>query len=465
MKKLAVFAFIFPVASFAQNVGINITTPLVPLHIRSSDATGVRIDAATPSLNFYDGTTHFGYLRYSPGTSTFDIATPFLSNRSIVVAPNQLPLAYFTSNGSAARVGIGIAPAIGKLDISHNSSNTSPHLTLIEEASDYARIRFQNNTNPFFWTIEARNNASIDQDRVRFVNSSTGELMTITGPGSVGIGTIPTATTRFAVTSGTNTQFGSVFSSSNGADNSVILSTAQTAGSGFFATGVSVSQVATEGRGIGINSTAGYIAGNFISRNTFGGAGNYGVFSTTETDGNAWAVYGHADNVGSTIGGVHIGVYGSAEGGTTNWAFYGTGNAFLSGGTWQASDEMLKTGIQPLQNATDKLLRLNPKSYRFRSGSNLNLPQEMQFGFLASDVEQVFPDLVKQVKHVQPGTMPGQPEQSMLFKAVNYTGLLPVVVQVIKEQSAKIDLLVEENGQLKTLLQELNNRIDKLERK
>ena len=92
----------------------------------------------------------------------------------------------------------------------------------------------------------------------------------------------------------------------------------------------------------------------------------------------------------------------------------------------------------------------------------MNLPLGQQYGFVAQDMEQIFPQLVKQA--VQPAEYENGDKNSkklsdeVSFKAVNYTGLIPILTKAVQEQQ----LLIEK--QQKTI-DDLLKRVEKLEQK
>ncbi|MEM6801444.1 MAG: tail fiber domain-containing protein [Bacteroidota bacterium] len=92
--------------------------------------------------------------------------------------------AYYTSGD----VGIGTSNIDAKTEIFHNSSLSDPHLLLHENANDYARINFQNNNGSNYWSIASYIASNVRNDRLNFWNGTTGDVMTITGDGEVGIG-------------------------------------------------------------------------------------------------------------------------------------------------------------------------------------------------------------------------------------------------------------------------------------
>lgn len=67
-----------------------------------------------------------------------------------------------------------------------------------------------------------------------------------------------------------------------------------------------------------------------------------------------------------------------------------------SAGDWLAnSDARLKKDIQPLQGALQKLLQLNGITYQWNdTKTGTERPKEIQMGFTAQNIQQVFPQLV-----------------------------------------------------------------------
>jgi hypothetical protein len=102
------------------------------------------------------------------------------------------------------------------------------------------------------------------------------------------------------------------------------------------------------------------------------------------------------------------------------------------------SDKSLKTNIQPLQPALADVLELRPVTYRFQDAS----PEtENSFGFIAQEVEPLFPDFVIEKDGI---------------KALKYSNFTVIAIKAIQEQQAFI-----ENQQ--ELIRSLEKRIQKLE--
>ncbi|MDW3645705.1 MAG: tail fiber domain-containing protein [Bacteroidia bacterium] len=92
--------------------------------------------------------------------------------------------AYYNSGD----VGIGTTDPEGSFEVRQNSSLSDPHILLHENGNDYARMRFQNNNGSNYWSIAAYIASNNRNDRLNFWNGTSGDVMTITGDGEVGIG-------------------------------------------------------------------------------------------------------------------------------------------------------------------------------------------------------------------------------------------------------------------------------------
>jgi hypothetical protein len=170
------------------------------------------------------------------------------------------------------------------------------------------------------------------------------------------------------------------------------------------------------------------------------GATNYGVYGTASAGANNYAIYG---DVGGT---------------TTQWAGYFNGAVF-STTAYTPSDSNLKTNVQDLTDGLAIINQLSPKTFEFKTqqqlNSNINLPTGNHACVISQDLEQVFPDLVTSV--TQPAKFDDAGNQiypSLTFKGVNYTELIPYLIQAIKQQQAQIDALTSPiapggNGQQK----------------
>jgi hypothetical protein len=115
----------------------------------------------------------------------------------------------------------------------------------------------------------------------------------------------------------------------------------------------------------------------------------------------------------------------------------GDGNATLMGVLTENSDARLKKDIHPISGALSKLVQLSGYTYFWKAS---NRDSTLQTGVLAQEVEKVLPELVK------------KDDKGIL--SVNYSGLIPVLIQSVKEQKEMIDSQADE---LKSLKEQVAN--------
>ena len=142
------------------------------------------------------------------------------------------------------------------------------------------------------------------------------------------------------------------------------------------------------------------------------------------------AVNGTALDAEGTGTGFTWGLFAVAP--ATGYAGYFSGSIYCTG-SYLPSDERLKENIQPMQNALEKVMKLDVRTYTFKQEfARMNLPTSRQYGFTAQNLEGVFPELVK----LNPAKGREQPVE---FKAVNYTGMIPVLTEAIQEQQKLLE--------------------------
>src|SRR5215218_1663378 len=86
-------------------------------------------------------------------------------------------------------------------------------------------------------------------------------------------------------------------------------------------------------------------------------------------------------------------------GSSTNYAGVFNGNVYAYG-VFQSSDKNLKQNVQEFEDAMSLINKLKPRNYEFKSDEKLaalHLPKGLHYGLMAQDVEEVLPNLVKEV--------------------------------------------------------------------
>jgi hypothetical protein len=134
-------------------------------------------------------------------------------------------------------------------------------------------------------------------------------------------------------------------------------------------------------------------------------------------------------------------------------------NIDYSGSYHQTSDRRFKKDIASLdqKDMLQKLLSLKPSNYHFIN-QNTNTPKS--YGFIAQDVEQVFPEFVNTIQ-----------DKKMLA----YSSFIPVIVAAMQEQQQEIETLKTqnpiapsvqtENNDLKSQVSTLTDMVKQLQQK
>jgi hypothetical protein len=117
------------------------------------------------------------------------------------------------------------------------------------------------------------------------------------------------------------------------------------------------------------------------------------------------------------------------------------GNALLQGTLTQLSDARLKTNIQRINDPLEKITRLNGYTYNW---VDPGAESSLQTGVLAQEVQKVCPELVKTNSN---GTL-----------SVNYIGLIPVLIESIKELNKKNEEQQKQIDELKKTVKAISNR-------
>lgn len=207
----------------------------------------------------------------------------------------------------------------------------------------------------------------------------------------------------------------------------------------------------TAGRNFGYNALVNGEAGS-----------NFGFFA--DVKGSANERYGVLAS-SSGEGSINYGVFGSARDASTNFGIYGavpnTGGfsnnsgdfaGFFDGdigttsvGLFVPSDERLKENVSEIEFASDNLMKLKPKMYEYIRSDKINLSQGRQFGFIAQEIEEIFPELIKEVRK------PVLDENNEVieyieYKSVNYLGLIAILTASIQELNQEVERLKETNG-------------------
>ena len=113
------------------------------------------------------------------------------------------------------------------------------------------------------------------------------------------------------------------------------------------------------------------------------------------------------------------------------------GSTTIAGDLNINSDARLKANIISLGATLSKLLQIDGKTYTMKKDAN----HKKKIGLLAQDIEKVFPELVTETNDI---------------KSVNYQGLVPVLINAMKEQQEEIERLKKQDEINEKQQQEIN---------
>jgi hypothetical protein len=163
--------------------------------------------------------------------------------------------------------------------------------------------------------------------------------------------------------------------------------------------------------------------GSFIARSSGGGDG--GMAGMT-----FWN-----DSYAIRLGVRNDGYFGLGGFSRSNWSWYSDsgGNMVAAGNVSAYSDPLLKENVRPILNATESLKQLDGVYFNWKHG----IPHidckagKLDLGILADQVEKVFPEIVSK----------SIPVDNVQYRVVAYDKLVAVLIESVKELSARIDML------------------------
>ncbi len=134
-----------------------------------------------------------------------------------------------------------------------------------------------------------------------------------------------------------------------------------------------------------------------------------------------------------------------------SWRFWvnSAGNGYLNGNLIQTSDNRLKKNFLPIKNSLSSISKLNGYHFNWIEEAR---SQDLQTGLIAQEVQKIFPELVQ--------------TDEKGFLSVNYIGLVPHLIEAIKELSHRNQEFRLKNEQISAKVSEIEDlklRINRLE--
>lgn len=209
-------------------------------------------------------------------------------------------------------------------------------------------------------------------------------------------------------------------------------------------------------------STSNY--GLNVNVDATGNAENAGIRIQTAGTGNT--NYGVLSRVISTSG-TNLGVWSFITNPNT-----GTNRAGKFQGKLEAtaplivvSDQQFKTNVNGLNGSLKLLSALKPVSYNMdiANYSKFGFDDKLQYGFIAQDVANVFPNLVYDgTFEAQYDSLGNVTDTAVNYKSLNYIGFIPVNTAAIIELNKKVDAISLSDESIKTNVQDLTGSLDKV---
>ncbi len=197
-----------------------------------------------------------------------------------------------------------------------------------------------------------------------------------------------------------------------------------------FSAAVAISGTTNAGRGVeGIAQLDNGVGVYGYSSNYYGGLFQTGALDefALKSAGNFWC----------TMDVVIDGNTGMGADPSPTYRLYVNGDAYATG-LWQTSDETLKTAIETIPSALDKVMQLKGVQYNWIDKNKYG--SEKQIGFIAQQLKEVFPGLVK---------------YDGKNYAVQYAPITAVLTEAVKELKNQNDMLRNENKKLAAEIEEL----------
>lgn len=126
---------------------------------------------------------------------------------------------------------------------------------------------------------------------------------------------------------------------------------------------------------------------------------------------------------------------------------------FNSNGIQESSDRRFKKDISPLENALENVLKIEGVTYNWRVDEfpAKNFSDRTEIGVIAQDLEKVYPELVS--------------TDAEGYKSVQYSHLVPVLLEAIKQQQLQIESLNQNVEQLSNLVDVSTSECNELKAK
>ncbi|HBS86434.1 MAG TPA: hypothetical protein DEA97_07750 [Bacteroidales bacterium] len=123
-----------------------------------------------------------------------------------------------------------------------------------------------------------------------------------------------------------------------------------------------------------------------------------------------------------------------------NYELYICGDAYATGDWYSPSDKRFKKNINSISNALKVINNINGVSYEYKTSEfkDKNFSQGKKYGYIAQDLMEIVPEAVS--------------KGADGYYSVNYTEIIPIITEAIKEQQT---LITNQNEKIQQLEKEI----------
>ena len=112
------------------------------------------------------------------------------------------------------------------------------------------------------------------------------------------------------------------------------------------------------------------------------------------------------------------------------------------------SDRRLKTNIKKIKYGLKDILKLNSVEFDWKEKRN----KKHDIGFIAQEVKEVIPEIITEIPNFE--------DENNNYLGVDYSKVVPVLVESVKEQQEEINSLKQMNNELLKRLEILESKIN-----
>ena len=377
------------------DVGVGTVNPGYKIHAFSSDATPTRIGVENSSNSSFGSAEFIAYMSGVSGTPYVQLAQTLLSARLIATGASN-PLLFFVNTVERMRI-----ETSGRVHIG-TSYSAPPGLFKVNSSTDNSAIALVNG--PSFGV----------------------RLGTISGTGALIEGVDNTGSNSYQplIVGGSIVQF-----TIAGGEK------ARLSADGNFLVGSSSSNA---GRIMGYNTTSTVSAGVYGEVASIAASGYYGTYGRT----NVTSTYASGGAIGLSINSNTYGILGYWSG-SAYWTLYGNGSTYISG-TYQGSDYRLKENIDSITGSLEKIEKLRPVEFNWKKNTDqAKNGHDRDVGLIAQEVLPILPGVVREIDspQVSKDVEPTLNNELGSFYTIEYTRLIPHLINAIQELKAEVDSL------------------------